>query len=567
MESLNNATEKCNTPALEASIEYLAAFYTPPHIAQILTDWVIVDAEDRVLDFSFGGCSFLNASLVTLQNLGAPHPGTQIFGVDIDPNAAAYLTDLYLAGASPEQYICRDFFQVDLTDFGGVPFSAVAGNPPYIRYHDIPEEFRKRAEARLQQFGIQISGRASYWAFFLLYAIHFLKPGGRLALVLPGAFIHTDYSLQVRELLAQHFEQVNICLLQERIFEGTEEESVIVCADGAGRPNKSVRIGTATTAEELKEVLSDLDNKTHVVKAEVSGQEWLRPLVNQDALNFYDQLSTGPKVIRLGDWLQARIGIVTGNNKYFILSNRARDEKQLPVEHFIPVIRRPAYLTGLTVRNKDLAFLAKKEKDYLLLNPPEAISAMSNSLRNYIDEGERDGINLAQKCKARKPWYVVPHTAPPPAFMPCMVASWPRLMINKSNYTCTNNILKLTWKEKRPNNDWLRIALGTLSTLTQLSAELVGRSYGGGVLKVEPTELTRLVIPLLSEERANQIIDKVDALLRKGKMLAATDIVDEALAGEIQVLKPRRIESLRGARNQLFLRRRKHRRDSERIMS
>lgn len=566
MEQINEVVEASNSAAQEAVIEYLAAFYTRRDVAQFLTDWAIVDVDCTVLDPSYGGCSFLNASLTTLQERGNSCPATQIYGVDIDALATSYLQELFDAGASAEQFVRRDFFELEPSDFAGFPFGAVTGNPPYIRYHDIPEERRKRAEARLRQYGIEISGRASYWAFFLLYAIMFLRPGGRLALVLPGSFIHTDYSVQVRELLASHFERVNIILLQERIFEGTQEESVIVCAEGAAKSNKSIRIGTARTVEELKAVLGDMDNRTRKLGGEVDEKEWLGALIEEDALELYGQLTDAPNSVKLGDVLIARIGVVTGNNNYFIPSPQTLAQKNLPASDLIPVVRRPLYFKGVAVTNEDLAFLRLSGKAHLLLTPPRNKSAMKRATRSYIDEGEEAGINEAVKCKTRKPWYVVPHTEAPAAFMPCMVASWPRLVVNDSSFTCTNNILKLTWKEERPDTDWTRLALGTLSTLSQLSAELVGRSYGGGVLKVEPTELKRLAVPLLSVEAAGRIVGQVDGLLRENRVNEAIDTVDNALVAETPGLTLLGLTKLRNARNQLFLRRRQHRRDAERIV-
>lgn len=566
MEQVNEIVGASTSSAQEAVIEYLAAFYTPPDVAQFMTDWAIVDEDCTVLDPSYGGCSFLNASLATLQERGSPCPGTQIYGVDIDAHATSYLQELFAAGASAEQFVCRDFFELEPSDLAGFPFGAVTGNFPYIRYHDIPEEFRRRAGARLRQYGIEISGRASYWAFFLLYSIKFLKPGGRLAIVLPGSFIHTDYSVQIRELLTSQFERVNIILLQERIFKGTQEESVIVCAEGAGRPNLSLRIGTASTVEELRDVLGDIDNRTRSLGSEVDDKEWLGALIEEAALELYGQLTGGSNVVKLGDVLVARIGVVTGNNNYFIPPPQTLAQKGLPTSDLIPVIRRPLYFKGVMVTDEDLDFLRASEKAHLLLSPPRDKSAMKEATRSYIDEGERAGINTAKKCKARKPWYVVPHTEPPAAFMPCMVASWPRLVVNDSGFTCTNNILKLTWKEDRPNSDWTRLALGTLSTVSQLSAELVGRSYGGGVLKVEPTELKRLAVPLLSAETAHRVAGQVDGLLRENKVNEASDVVDAALVAETSGLTPSGLAQLRNARNQLFLRRRKHRRDAERIV-
>ena len=130
------------------------------------------------------------------------------------------------------------------------------------------------------------------------------------------------------------------------------------------------------------------------------------------------------------------------------------------------------------------------------------------------------------------------------------------------------DILRILWKEEeRSADDWLRLALGTLSTLSQLSAELVGRSYGGGVLKIEPSELANLAVPLIPGDSINDLADRVDSLLRRGNFLNATEAVDDALLESNTELDSKRLEGLRAARNLLFLRRRQHRQDAQEILS
>ncbi len=543
-----------------------ASFYTPQPVAQALTDWAITGANTTVLDPSFGGCAFLYAALETLGRKGNPAPGKQIYGVDIDPNAESYLEPLFQAGATPKQFITENFFNITPNHFGHEFFGTVIGNPPYIRYHDIPNGAQKQASARLESFNIKISGRASYWAFFLLYSMQFLRPGGRLAMVLPGALLHTDYSVQVRELLAKHFAQVTVYLLQERIFEGTDEESVLVCAAGAREPHKTLRIGTIEKVEDLAQAIEEMQTSTRTLDNVHGDGGWLRALIEKETLALYDQLVGNQNVIRMGEWVITRIGVVTGNNEFFVLSKEEQERRGIPDNYLKPIIRRASHLTGLWVKDENLQHIATNGNKCLLLTLDQVESKLPKPLQEYIQYGEKNGVSKAQKCRVRQPWYVVPHIFIPPAFMPCMVAAWPRLVVNQSQYTCTNNILRLFWKEERPEEDWIRLALGTLSTLSQLSAELVGRSYGGGVLKLEPKELAQLAVPLVPVEASRELARKVDSLLQKNKVSEATDAVDFALLDSNIGLNTAKIEQLRQARNQLFLRRRQHRRDAQEIL-
>lgn len=54
-------------------------------------------------------------------------------------------------------------------------------------------------------------------------AVHsalFLKPGGRLGLVLPAELLSVNYAAQVREFLMRRFARVRLVLFTERVFPG-----------------------------------------------------------------------------------------------------------------------------------------------------------------------------------------------------------------------------------------------------------------------------------------------------------------------------------------------------------
>jgi hypothetical protein len=89
-----------------------------------------------------------------------------------------------------------------------------------------------------------------------------------------------------------------------------------------------------------------------------------------------------------------------------------------------------------------------------------------------------------------------------------------------------------------------------LSQSTLLSAEVEGRPYGGGVLKLETKEAERLLVPRLAPDVAAQLTNlhqELSALIRQGRMDRASRIVDailgldpEPLAAARQVLVARR---------------------------
>jgi len=540
----------------EDSVRKLDAYYTPVGVARALTKWAITSAKDKVFDPSFGGGAFLHAAVDTLRELGCSEPERQVYGVDIDPGAIREARPLVQQGASRAQFVQADFFDVSVGDMAESPFDVVVGNPPYVRHHDIPLEALEKAKSRLVEFDLSVGGRASYWAYFLLYAIQYLREGGRLAMILPEAVLHARYSEGVRDTLLRSFSSVNIILLEERIFLGTDERSVLVCASGAHQPHTSLQIATADEANDIGRVLHGLAKHAGQVLNSQADGGWLRAVLSGDVVDAYDAIVAGSLVRRLGDLVSIRIGTVTGDNRFFILSRAKQKALAIPERYLQPVVRRSRDLIGLWVTDEELAERAGGDNQFLLLAVDKLTDKLPVELRSYLLQGEKQGVHKRRKCRDRSPWYRVPNVSSPPAFFPIMSASWPRLVINRSAYTCTNNITKVFFRESSVLRNWEPLALGSLSTLSQISAELVGRSYGGGVLKLEPMEMARLAMPIIPDDLARKWAPIIDRLLRSSGTSEATELVDSLLLDLGVYPSEKELEDLRRGRDRLHLRRR-----------
>ena len=139
----------------------LDRYYTPERISNALAEWAIQNPRCRVLDPSFGGCSFFRAAIGTLKRLGAKEPGKLLHGVDIDPEARQHLAGLSDTRIDKANFLTADFLGIGPEQVSNFRFQAVLGNPPYTRHHLISDKFKLRDSLNLRN-GSGLSARASY---------------------------------------------------------------------------------------------------------------------------------------------------------------------------------------------------------------------------------------------------------------------------------------------------------------------------------------------------------------------------------------------------------------------
>jgi hypothetical protein len=216
------------------------------------------------------------------------------------------------------------------------------------------------------------------------------------------------------------------------------------------------------------------------------------------------------------------IGFVSGSNDFFVLSREEASRRRLPASALTPTMRRPGDIPGLVAGN---------EHAYLLLDLAGKPKSRNKHLLAYIAEGEAAGISGRYKCRVRKPWYAVPlpHSKPQ-AFLPYMNHHGPRLIVNDAGALSSNLLHGVTLRPSAPPVRALAVAM--CSSLTLLSAEIEGRAYGGGVLKLETKEAERLLVPILDgrpTERLLHVFDRINALRTAGDLGAAASITDELL--------------------------------------
>ncbi|CAN5180052.1 N-6 DNA methylase [soil metagenome] len=498
----------------------LGAFFTPPELVGALTTWAVRSPADQVLEPSAGEAAFLLASLERLRGLGAQDVAERVTGVEIDARAFATTNRLLSEAGERCRLMQADFFEVTPGMLG--LFTAVIGNPPYVRYHLFRGEARKRGLRAAHAGGVELSGLASSWAPFVVHAARFLGPTGRLAFVLPAELLQVDYAAPIRAHLLERFGAVTIVTFERAVFPGAMIDTVLLLAERGER--RGLRVVQLRDASDLSRAIDEPFSQP-------TSARWSDLRIATNGLRILDRLRADGQLQRLGDVASVDIGCVTGGNDFFILTAKEAKRRGLSRRYLRPVVARPAQLAGAVLSLVDAERMLADERCLLLALTKDGLEQERSPVGHYLRHGRRLGVSRGYKCRVRKPWYAVPGIRIPDAFMSYMASAAPRVVANDAGFASTNLVHQLTFHLTDRHARAAHV-VSLHSSLSLLSFEIEGRSYGGGVLKLETREAERVELPRLTTELERALsgaLPAVDAALRLEGVDGAAEHVDRIL--------------------------------------
>jgi adenine-specific DNA-methyltransferase len=535
------------------------AYYTQGSVADFLVWWAVRAPGDIVLDPSSGGGVFLRAAAERLNDLGG-QPAAQVKGVEIDADehgrVQAMLAEAFNVAAGGLAQ--ADFFAVEPSTFG--PVDAVVGNPPFIRYQRFTGAVRERALARAREEGVMLSRLVSSWAPFVVHAMAFLRTGGRLAMVLPGELAHAAYARPVLDHVRRRFSAVTVLTFRKRLFADLSEDTVLLLADGYGGSAGHFHLCDLEGVDDLERLTLTGQNgfaggrDADAAAVGTGRARLIEYLLDAPTRTLYHALRDGPAVRPLGELAEVGIGYVTGANAFFHLSPAEAHRLGIPDDVLAPAVLRGRSLTALRFRQADWEAGAAHGDAALLLRLA-ANETPTAPVRCYLDAGKSRGVHLAYKCRVRTPWYAVPGVVRPDAFLSYMSGSASLLVANDAGAVAPNSLHTV---RLRPGAPLMAPTLAVLwqTSLARLSTEIEGHALGGGMLKLEPGEARRTLIPAYFDDEAlHPLVEEVDGLLRRKQPERARDRADAVVLGEHLGLTDAEIHRLRHAADVLRHRR------------
>lgn len=477
----------------ETAQKLRGGYYTPDDLAAFLCEWVLEIEPKRILEPSCGDGVFLGA----LRKAGASEDQA-VTAIELDEEEAGKAKRRASeVGLSASKIHATDFlsWSLEMTGKAAGTFDAVIGNPPFVRYQYLPEPFQQKAEQVFRELGLPFTKHTNAWVPFILASMRMLRPGGRLAMVVPAEIIHVMHAQSLRSYLGKECRRLVVIDPEKLWFDGTLQGAVLLMAEKRrDEQDKAEGLGIyeVKDREFLRLTPSEVFASPQSINGKTVAGKWTRALLDKETRDLFDELAEHQEVHRFRDVADVNVGIVTGANKFFLVTDDVVAENGL--ERWAhPMFGRSEHCRGVIYDKKQHSDNAKAGNPTNFLWFPDNEPMRYKKSRNYIEAGEVDSLHTRYKCRIREPWFSVPSVYSTEVGMLKRSHDLPRLILNKVGAYTTDTAYRIRTLNGTSAD---KLVSCFINSLTSLSAELEGRHYGGGVLELVPSEIEKLLLPL-----------------------------------------------------------------------
>ena len=455
-------------------------YYTPYPIADFILKWGINDSkESEILEPSCGDGVFIH-QLVKNQL-----PFKKLTGVEFNPEEAKKANGI---GLKNTQILNTDFHQ--FCNETKNRFDLIIGNPPYIRYQYFEPQQQIEAENIFIKAGLKYSRLTNAWVSFVVGSSLLLKEKGKIGFVIPAELLQVSYAKQLRQFLTFFYNKINIISFKKLVFPGIQQEVVLLLCEKDNSSKKNIEHLELTDASELKAL--DVKRLRSPQKKLNSRGKWTHYFLEQKEIDFLEKIVEEKSIPLLKKYAKVEVGITTGSNSFFTVPNSIVEKYNLS-EFTKPMVGRSVQVVGLNFSNSDWKKNIEKEaRAHLLVFPENGKIKKYKGALEYIAQGESQNIHKGYKCSVREPWYVVPSLKISEGLFIRRNNLFPKLILNEANAFTTDTMHRVFIKQGINKKAFTSSFYNSLSFAF---AEINGRSYGGGVLELMPSEVGKIPLP------------------------------------------------------------------------
>jgi len=470
------------------NVKNTAFYLTPPELASDIVKVAINHLDDNSVRFgdpAIGTGVFFSALLNNLETKTLENG----IGIEVDiPRAMNTQKKWNNKGL---QVIDGDYLHLDELPKRNL----IIANPPYIRYQNLCNEYstelRQRASVILND---KISGYSGLYVYFILLSHNWIEENGISAWLIPSEFMENNFGYAIRKYLTNKVQLLQLHRFDDDKvqFENAFVSSTVVIFKNT-KPNDSISI-KLSKGNSLSSPVTEYSCTTTQLS---NASKWSVPL--------REEVHNENKLI-LNDIFNIKRGIATGANSYFIMEESIAKERGIPpicLKHIIPKANSvdtniiEASSDGTPLLNKTfVVFDSDIEEQELLSNYPD--------IKEYLDTADELELKSRTLIRRRNPWYKQEQRLPAPFLCTYMgrgsdTKSPIRFVKNNSKAISTNSFIMLYPKPELMNfikqsKENAQRVFDLLLDIEQNTIASSFRTYSGGLKKVEPSDLKRVII-------------------------------------------------------------------------
>jgi len=476
-------------------------FYTPEPIAKFILRWAVNgNIGYDILEPSCGDGVFLEQIKTNNTKYNS------ITAIEIDAIEAKKAATVSLSN--------KVILNEDFHAFANVTkqrFDLVVGNPPYIRYQYFDKEQQVEAAKIFQKANLKYSKLTNAWVSFVVGSSLLLKEQGKIGFVLPAEILQVSYAKTLRNFLSHYYNKINIVSFKKLVFPDIQQEVVLLLCEKNNTNEHYIEHIEVEDIDSLM-LLDILSLKKLKKRVDFESNKWTFYFLEQREIDFLEEITKNGAIPKLGDFADVEVGITTGSNEFFTVPLTIVETFEL--QPFAkPLIGRSVQVNSPIFT--DIGWLQNrnsKARAHLLVFPTIDNLKRHKEAMKYLAIGERKGIKKGYKCGIRDEWQILPSVWISDALFIRRNNLYPKLIINEAQAYTTDTMHRVRIKK---NVNIRAFAASYYNSLSFAFSEISGRSYGGGVLELMPSEVEKILLPY-REDNAS-IIENIDAMMRKNK--------------------------------------------------
>jgi len=437
---------------------------------------------------------------------------------------------------------------------------AVVTNPPYTRWSELPRPTRRQIHEKLGDTlrAYQLSPKRGWGAeaglhiYFVLWAHRFLRPGGRLAMIVSDSWLQTDFGTAFGRFLLDHFRVCAVVDLGARVFPSPTVGTCLLLLEREDDP--AARAVTTTRFVYLDATKGDLHFDVEAVLRGIDGiqsyspnlsirevvqrdipasSKWIQSLFDVDAC--IEPLRRSPLMTRLDSLCDVAYGntkylVLTskgaihgvpnvGGERFFYLSDNGVHAWHLSPPWVHPLLASGRYAQSFRFTKTDWEALRSRGVPCWLFTAHQS-HKLPRPVSEYIRHGNRSvrlrgmkrssesaktvSQSLASSIRRRYPqyfegWFDLGGIEPAPIFG--IRGAWhrPRFVLADFPVGLDDRLIALTPKAALDEQQLKALVASLNSTFTQLQIEATCRTTGGGMVELDLRHAAALLTPNITQ--------------------------------------------------------------------